>query len=226
MKKKICILMFAICCLCLSACNGKDVNIDNYLIEERQNLYTAQDDLYTASFSSGLREADYSFDGIKNEMVQFGIITISRIDCASMSKDDYVYTIKINDQTFTGNLQPSTIDNSYCADIEASAPENATVSLQITFTGYSFNKEMINTSANFTVDKSGAIQIANNALKEDINQLTSNKNTQIEAVMKIVKDSSTEQVNYYWYVGIVSTDGNVLGVLVDTASGEIIAKKV
>lgn len=227
MKKKILILLFAIFCIGLTACGSKNFDLSNYLIEERQNLYTAQDDLYTTTFSSGMREENYAFDGIKNNMVEFGIVSISRLDSAPMSNDTYAYTVKINDQTYTGELKKSETDNSYSADIQTIAPTDATVSVQIIFTGYSFNKEMVNCSSNFTVDKSSALKIANSNLKQNACELLSDKNTKIEAVMKIVKDSAnTETNNYYWYVGIISTNGDVLGVLIDSANGNIIAKKV
>ena len=84
---------------------------------------------------------------------------------------------------------------------------------------------MVNFSSNFTVDKSSALKIANSNLKQNACELLSDKNTKIEAVMKIVKDSAnTETNNYYWYVGIISTNGDVLGVLIDSANGNIIAK--
>lgn len=226
MKKKILILMLAICSLCLSACGKKDLDLSNYLIEQRQNLYVAQDEIYTTTFSSGMREENYAFDGIKNNMTEFGIITLSRNDCAAMSNDNYTYSIKINDQTYTGSLQKSEVDNSYSADIQAVAPTDSTITLQILFTGYSFNKEMVNTSSKFTVDNAAALNIANSALKTKIKQLTSDKNNKIEAVMKIVKDSTSSESNYYWYVGIVSTNGDIVGVLVDSTTGEVIAKKV
>ena len=44
---------------------------------------------------------------------------------------------------------------------------------------------------------------------------------------KLLKDfSNTELKTYYWYVGIVSTNGETLGILIDANSGDIIAKKV
>lgn len=227
MKKKLFILLLAICSLCLTACGNKELNLNDYLIEERQNLYIAQDDVYTVSFSSGMREENYNFDGIKNNMTEFGIVTISRIDSAPMGQLDYNYTVKIDDQTYTGTLAKSEVENSYAADIQVKASENATINVQIVFGSYSFNKEMVNTSSNFEVDCNKAIEIANQALKKDIKQLTSDKNNKIEAVMKIVKDtSSSNPSNYYWYVGVVSTNGEILGVLVDSSNGQIIAKKV
>lgn len=227
MKKKILIVLFAICAFCLTACGNKDLKLNDYLIEERQNLFIAQDEVYTVSLSSGMREENYNFDGVKNNMTEFGIVTIARLDSAPMGNFDYNYTIKVDDQTFTGKLEKSEVENSYIADIEKRVNDSSSVSVQIVFGSTSFNKEMTNISSKFEVNSNKAIEIANQTLKKDIKQLTSDKNNKIEAVMKIVKDSSSaDPCNYYWYVGVVSTNGEILGVLVDSSNGQIIAKKV
>lgn len=228
MKKKILIfMMLAICLLSFSACGNADINLKDYLIEERNNLFYAEDDLYSATFSTGRREQNYGLDGTINEMVDFGVITLARLDNNPLADDTYTYTIKINDQTYTGFLEKSNYDNTYSIDIETSAPNDATVSIQITFTGYSFNQEMSNVSNNFSVDKDAALEIANSELKEDLNNITSDKNNKIEVLMKILKDYSNGEVkNYYWYIGIVSTNGDTLGILINASNGEIIAKKV
>ena len=45
--------------------------------------------------------------------------------------------------------------------------------------------------------------------------------------MKILKDhSDSELKTYYWYIGVVATNGETLGILIDANSGEIIAKNV
>ena len=228
MKKKILIfMMLAICLLSFSACGNADINLKDYLIEERNNLFYAEDDLYSVTFSTGRREQNYGLDGTINEMVDFGVITLARLDNNPLADDTYTYTIKINDQTYTGFLEKSNYDNTYSIDIETSAPNDATVSIQITFTGYSFNQEMSIVSNNFSVDKDAALEIANSELKEDLNNITSDKNNKIEVLMKILKDYSNGEVkNYYWYIGIVSTNGDTLGILINASNGEIIAKKV
>lgn len=219
--------MLAICLLSFSACGNADINLKDYLIEERNNLFYAEDDLYSVTFSTGRREQNYGLDGTINEMVDFGVITLARLDNNPLADDTYTYTIKINDQTYTGFLEKSNYDNTYSIDIETSAPNDATVSIQITFTGYSFNQEMSNVSNNFGVDKDAALEIANSELKEDLNNITSDKNNKIEVLMKILKDYSNGEVkNYYWYIGIISTNGDTLGILINASNGEIIAKKV
>ena len=228
MKKKILVFMLlAISLISLSACGSTKINLSDYLIEKRTSLYTAEDELYSVTFSSGTREQDYQLDGIINDMVDFGIITLSRLDNNPLANDTYTYTVQINDQTYTGFLEPSSVDNSYLADIGAAAPSDASITVQITFTGYSFNKELTNTSSLFSVNGEKAIEIANEELKEELKNITSDKNTKIEVVMKNLKDYSNSKIkNYYWYIGVISTNGETLGILIDAGTGDVIAKKV
>ena len=159
-------------------------------------------------------------------MVDFAVLTIKRLDNNPMSLDDYVYTVCVDEAAYTGNLERNMIDNTYCVDLEIPVPDNAQVDVQINFTGYSFNERMTNVSTEFKLNNSQAVELANKELKTEINNLLSNNKTNIEVVTKILKDySSTDIKNYYWYVGIVSTNGETLGILIDANSAEIIAKK-
>ena len=124
-------------------------------------------------------------------------------------------------------MEKSPVDNSYAVDIGKSVDDNAVINVEIKFTGYTFKKELVNTSKDFVVDKTTALNIANKELKDEVKNIMSEKNNKIEVVMKILKDSSNSETNrYYWYIGIISTSGETIGLLIDTNSGDIIAKKV
>lgn len=228
MKKKLLIfMMLAIFVLGFSACGSTKIDLNDYLIERRNNLFTAEDEMYGVTFSSGTREENYALDGIRNNMQDFAILTLYRLDGNSLAKDTYTYIVTIDGEQFTGYLENSAIDNSYSADLAVNVGDSAVVNVQISFTGYNFNEDLTNVSSTFNVDSKTAISIASNELSEAINDITSDKNVKIEAVMKVLKDSSTsEAVSYYWYVGVVSTNGDTLGILIDANSGDIVAKKV
>lgn len=228
MKKKILTFLLIVASVFgLSACGKSNINLNDYIIEERHTLFTAQDNLYTVTLSSGLREENYALDGIVNNKIDFAVLTIARNNADPLSNDTYTYTVVVNDQTYTGDMEKSATDNTYSADLMVNIPADATVNAEIKFTGYTFNQPLENTSNSFTVDKSKAIEIANTELKTELENLTADKNNKIEVVMKLLKDySNTELKTYYWYVGIVSTNGETLGILIDANSGNIIAKKV
>lgn len=227
MKKKIlCLLVLTLCLFGLTACKSSKIDITNYLIEERNCLFTAEDENYSVTFSTGLREKDYALDGVKNEMVDFAVLTLARIDRQPIQTTACEYVLTVNDEVLSGSLTRSELDNTYSCDLEKAVAADSQIHVQINFTGYTFEKDLANTSSEFTVDKDAAIELANGELCEELNNFNKDKNN-FEAVMKIVKDYSTSEVkNYYWYVGVVAKNGETLGVLIDAVSGEVIAKKI
>ncbi len=228
MKKKICVFVLLVLgVVCLSACGKSKLNLNDYLIEKRENLFTACDNLYSVSFSTGEREENFNLDGQVNSLVPFGILTLTRNDNQPLANDEYSYMVTIGDNTMSGFLTKGLNDNSYSADLEISTLGDEIINVKISFTGYTFNKDLENVSNEFQVDTATALKIAEKELKENINNLLSDKNVKIEVVMKVLKDYSNEELkNYYWYVGVVSTDGETLGILIDSHNGDIIAKKV
>ena len=226
-KKVLIFAMFVFSLVTFSACGSSKFDIQKHLIEKRENLFVASDNLYSVTFSTGMREKDYNLDGTVNELIPFGVLTLCRNDNNPLANDTYTYVVKIDDKSYTGFLEKNPTDNSYSADLEVSTTGKEVINTQISFTGYSFNQDMSNVTNDFEVDTNCALKIAEKTLKDEIKNITSNKNVKIEVVMKTVKDySSSELKNYYWYVGVVSTNGDTLGVLIDVNSGEIIAKKV
>lgn len=227
MKKKI--FVVALCALCLFGfvgCGKSKINLNDYLIEKRENLFTASDNLYSATFTTGERECDYNFDGVVNDLVPFGVLTLTRNENLPLANDTYTYIVTINEQTYTGFLEKT--DNYSCsADLEVNTNGDETINVQISFTGYTFNQDLTNISSSFNVDSNTALNVAQKELNENINNLLKDKSQKIEVVMKLMKDFSNENLQkYYWYVGIISTDGNTMGILIDANSGDIIAKKV
>ncbi len=228
MKKKIITFILLVCGLVsLTACGESKIDINDYVIENRECLFVAEDELYCATLSTGMREENYSFDGVVNKMVPFGIITLSRHDSAPLANDEYTYILTVGEDSMTGFLEATAGENSYSIDVETAIPADATINLQITFTGYNFNQNMNNISKDFTVDNNTAIDIANKELSEEIKNICSDKNNKIEVVCKILKDYSNSEIkSYYYYIGILSTNGETIGILIDANSGEILAKKI
>ena len=226
-KKFISLVLFVFCLLTFTACGKTDLDLSKFIIEKRENIFVASDDIYTLSFSTGLRESDYNFDGVVNELVPFGVITLSRKDNQPLANDSYSFIVTINDQKYSGFLQKSYNDNSYSTDLEVNTLGDENINVQISFTGYTFNQNLENISKDFQVDSDGAIAVTQKELKEEILNLLDDKNNKIEVVMKVLKDYSVDDLKkYYWYVGIISTNGETMGILIDANNGDVIAKKI
>lgn len=223
--KKLFVLVLAICLtLPLVGCKGKTLDIRDYLIEERDNLFVAKDSIYQATLSSGKRELDYDLDGVINDKTDFAILSLSRLDNQPMANDSYSYVVTIGEESYTGSLEKSSIDNAYVVDLGVSVADDSEVHIVVDFTGYTFDSQATNISKDFAYNKSSILDIANQELSGELKELSKDNN--IEVVMKLIKDYSSELDNYFYYIGVVSTNGEVLGLLIDTNTGEIVAKKV
>lgn len=228
MKKILCILAVMTCGVVFVACGGKknETNFNNHLIEVRNNLFAVDDGVYYATVCTGEREQDYALDGVINELVPFGIVTLARLDNERLNMDEYSFTLVVNGENITGSLEKSPYDNTYSADIEQVIADDAEIVLQVVVDGTNFNQILNNVSSNFAINKDKAISIACNELKDSIKNLSKEKNSSSEAFVKILKDYSGESNRYYWYVGIISPEGKTSGILIDSNTGDIISKKV
>lgn len=228
MKKFVCILGCVACGLMFVGCGGKktETNFNNHLIEIRNNLFAGEDETFYATLCTGEREKEYALDGVVNELVPFGIVTLARLDNEMLDNEQYPFTLVVNGENITGSLEKSPYDNTYSADIEQVIADDAEISLQLVVDGVNVNQTLNNVSSNFTVAKDRAIEIACEQLKDSIKNLSKENKASSEAFIKILKDYSGESNRYYWYVGIISPEGKTSGVLIDSTSGEVISKKV
>ena len=229
MKKFLCILSIALCGILFVGCGGSaqsQIDFSNHLIEIRNNLFAGQDETFYTTVCTGEREQEYALDGVVNEMVPFGIVTIARLDNEMLKKDQYPFTLVINGENVTGSLEKSPYDNTYSADIEQVIADDAEVSIQLALDGVNVNQSLTNVSSTFDVDKDKAIEIACNELSDSIRMLSKEKDNLSEAFIKILKDYSGEGNRYYWYIGIISPEGKTSGVLIDSATGDVVSKKM
>lgn len=229
MKKIICVLSILLCGVLFVGCGSNkknETNFNNHLIEIRNNLFAAEDNTLYATVCTGEREQDYALDGVVNELVPFGIVTLARLDNERLNADEYAFTLVVNGENIEGVLEKSPYDNTYSADIEQVIADDAEISLQLSVDGNAFNQTLSNVSSTFGVNKDRAISIACEELKDSIKNLSKEDSNLSEAFVKILKDYSGESNRYYWYVGIISPEGKTSGVLIDATSGDIISKKV
>ncbi len=229
MKKFLCVLAVVCCVFGLTACGGNkqaEIDFNQHLIEIRNNLFAGQDETFYATVCTGEREQDYALDGVINELVPFGIVTMARLDNESLTADSYPFTLVVNGENLTGSLEKSPYDNTYSADIEQIIADDAEVTLQLVVDGVNFNQPLTNVSQQFAVSKQDAINTACETLKSSIKNLSREEGSFSEGFVKILKDYSGETNKYYWYIGIISPDGQTSGVLIDASTGSVVSKKI
>ena len=187
MKKVLIILSVLICGVALVGCGSSsknETNFNNHLIEVRNNLFAGQDETYYATVCTGQREQDYALDGVVNELVPFGIVTLARLDNEMLNNDTYSFTLTLNGETINGTLEKSPYDNTYSADVEQTIPNDAEISLEVAIDGDNFNQTLTNMSDTFAISKDNAISIACEELKDSIKKLSKEKGNIARRLLK------------------------------------------
>lgn len=227
MKKFLCAISLSLVAIMFVGCGKEEKAVDsinNHIIERRNNLFVGSDDDFYATFVSGEREDPYALDGVVGELVPFGIVTLSRNDNKELKSDEYNFVLTIGEEQKTGKLEKSPYDNTYSADIGTSVSDDAEIKLEVSVDGQKFEQVLFNESKNFKTSQEEAIQIAGRELANEIIALLEDGG--VEAMIKILKDYSGETNRYFWYVGVVSNNGDAYGVLIDTMTGQVVSKKV
>ena len=133
------------------------------------------------------------------------------------------FVVEVGDKTYEGVLTQNPYDSNYEADIKASISTDDEVFVYLKFNGIT---EVVNLECifkNFLVSSSTALDIAVDELVTNKKEL--NTSLDYECFIQILnKDSSANM--YFWFVNIVSSEGDVFNVIVDVSTGEVLAKKL
>ena len=208
--------------LVLGGCQASSLeNYKNQVSDIRENYFAGQSDNFYASFTSGMRESPYAFDGISEEKVEFGVLTIQPKQ--TLESTMLGYTISIDDQKYSGFFEESPFDNSYSADIEQMVDDSASITITITD---GQNEESISLeciSCDFEISAENALDLAYNELQEDLQALCQDKG--YEVYVKIVADLTQNVQDKYWLVLFYCECGDSISAIISTTDGTCLAKK-
>lgn len=223
MKKRIFLLSFLICTvLLLASCSSDNYKLAlNNISEYRKELYVGSNEQITASYICGEREIVYTMDGISTESTEFGVLTFFVNEELDGVPE---YTLVIDNQTFSGNLEQNPFDGSYVADIEKCLSGN-NISATISLGEFSSQVELKKVNTDWEINGEKALEITCKNMGKDFKSFMENGAFLGECYIKIVNDSSISNNEYYWYVNIIGTQGNSFSAIIDPHSGEILAKK-
>jgi len=224
MKRLFVVICLAILGLTLSACgtNKKDLVLDN-IAEVRYNVFAGENENYVASFMSGERESPYAVNGICEKKVEFGMLNIKY-----KTEDSPIvaqYSLKIDDKVYNGNLEYNNYENTLMVDIQSVVNDDAQITLIVTTNKGEEKCDLIPKTKDLEITWRTALDIAMQTLGKEVDEYVVKGKFNGEVYIKIITDLNATFDTYYWYVSIVGTNGNCNGVIIDTQTGEVIAKK-
>ena len=205
-------------CFGLSGCglNAKS-DVVNNLSDVRYSVFVGQNDGAVANLMCGMRENPYSYDGISNKKTEFGVLTVFFKNRPSQNLH---YSLSVGKSSFAGTLEENPYNHSFMADIQKIVDSSEAVYL--TIEGVAENMQLMPESAGWEIQYSQALDIAFDALEEDLMKLYSSRKFCAECYLKIVMDQSSIENPYYWCFMYVGQNGQSGSVIIDVHSGEVL----
>ena len=214
----ICVFIFGLVgCSSVDASSYLKSNISEdctcYFVGETNNFYV--------NMFSGKREQPYKLDGISNKTVDYTIVSVQKK--GDISFNELQYCVEIDNQTYEGAFKPNPYDNTLDADLEILVDPNSKVYVYIKLVEETEVASLNNISNNFSVSSSTALDIAADEVvsqKPDLGlSLT------YECFIQVLNKDDSAHV-YFWIVNIVSSNGDMFNIIIDTATGQVLAKKM
>lgn len=195
----------------------------NYLAELHNHYFVGSTQNFRVSMWSGTREEPYEPNGVRENLVDFCVLSV--VPIGDVNTFGLGYTVEINDKTYNGEFEQSPFDRSLAADLETQISDTDSIFVYIIVDGVSEISKMECISCDFAINNVAALNIAAENIGENILTLADNGNKSIEGYCKIISTDRNLGV-YFWYVRFINTDGDDIAIVIDTTSGEIMAKKL
>ena len=202
---------------CSNKNSQKTNGLENYLSEYRKNLFVGKTSNYLITFTSGQRESTYIMDGECSNLVDFGVITIKFNSAFGGQK--LQYELKVNDDTYTGELEINPYDKTLVADIQRQVDDNAQMSIYLV--DFDETIELQCWSKNFEYNYKDALEIFAFSHKEAIENNTLNGTLNGEIYIKLVAENNNMN-DIYWFVCLVFKNSDTTASLISVKTGQIL----
>ena len=224
MKKKFLILSLTLIIFCASliliGCGTSNLNVKNNISDIRTGIFDGNNNEYFASLVYGEREQPYREDGISNNRVEFGIISVSFSE--KQTKTSFHFKLVLENETIEGELEKNPYSKEFMADIGKKIDKESQIKLIVFINESESETTLTKKSINFKIDANTALKIGENCLKNEI--IDMGKKNQCEFYLKIISDNNIAKEKYFWMFSVVSKDGEKHNAIFSTDSDEILVK--
>ncbi len=215
MKKAIfaCIPLCLLPLLALAGC-GKKVAPEKYLSEVKSDIFVAETEEFSLTLSCTEREYPYADDGIacpRSKLCEISIVT-------KTSADYSVFVL--GEKSWGGETSYRNVrgDYYYSQGVEVFPEKSVTLRIQ----WEEETREIVATSVKTekTISPEKALGEAVKSEKEAISRMTREGEFFGEYRVRLLKRDSV-----YYYVGIVDKNGHTISLLLDSETGEVLARR-
>ena len=195
----------------LTACGGYDYSA--HISEAKSDLFCAETDEFTVTVS---REYPYVADGITCPMNS--VMEVSLVPAKSQICDYEVYLL--GETTWGGETSFRTYAGDYFYSESVRKFPEGSVTVQIKWEDETRELTATSVKNEKTLSVNEILEYAIKAEKETVKQMTRDGNFLGEFYIRLLR----RNINYY-YVGITDLNGTTVSLLLDSETGEVLAKR-
>ncbi len=198
----------------LTACGGYDYSA--HISEAKSDLFCAETDEFTVTVSCVSREYPYVADGITCPMNS--VMEVSLVPAKSQICDYEVYLL--GETTWGGETSFRTYAGDYFYSESVRKFPEGSVTVQIKWEDETRELTATSVKNEKTLSVNEILEYAIKAEKETVKQMTRDGNFLGEFYIRLLR----RNINYY-YVGITDLNGTTVSLLLDSETGEVLAKR-
>ena len=198
----------------LTACGGYDYT--DHISEAREDIFCAETEDFTVTLNCTSREYPYASDGIACPTGKIAEISLIPKERAAGGYEVYVKGEK--DWGGETSFRNTRGDYFYSQTVEA-LPETS-VTMRIVWDGGERELTATSVKNENTISVDEALDFALKKEKDTVARMTRNGKFFGEFYVRLLRRNT----NYY-YVGIVDTDGKTISLLLNSETGEVLARR-
>lgn len=196
--------------------NGQVCKYFENVSEYRKNLFVCKNANYLVTLTSGERESDYAMNGVKSNLVDFGVVTVKFEKAFAGSK--LQFELKIDKDTYTGEFEINPYDNTFVYDIGKQVSDSSSVSLYLVDIDEKINLECL--SKDWKVNYKQALKVFEDKHEKEIAESLKDKKLQGEIYIKTVAEDANLN-DIYWYIMLITENGEMYASLISVTTGQI-----
>jgi len=214
-------LLIIFCLCCLGCSKGLVQDLNNNISEVREFVVFGERENIMATLTCGYREDVYKIDGVSNNLIPFGVITVF-VDGSYWNNKNVEYNLFVGTEKYSGFFEVNPFDESYVVDLKKIVDRNQNILLEV-ICGYDKTSiKLHNVDDNWKMKSRDCLNVVAKHYKNELKSFYKKGNFEGEVYIKIL-NNKPHLNQFYYYVSIIGRDGKSINMVMSPVTSEILA---
>lgn len=206
-------------CGCSCGVNGM---VWNNISEMVDFVVCGESEDYRVSLMCGRRELNYKKDGISNELIPYGVVTLYCLE--EDSKIENVnFILFVGTKQYKGNMEKNFFDGSWVADIKKVVDVDENISIDIYVNQIKSSMKLNSINENWTQDSNDIVNLLVREYKDAVKSFVNKGELEAEIFVKLINDYDKYSDRFYFNIIIYGQNEKYFTLLICPKTGDVLA---